>query len=138
MPKICIPGPMHPDMFDGETPVMIEVDAALYRVELSWLRRTGRNAAFTRHMNIDIGARDESEASFVGEIIVGKRLSNRDDDLYVDDVYMLDVVPDQDQVDAFVRRYMYSPDADIDDDTLAYCRRLSIAGGDDGFALEVA
>jgi hypothetical protein len=36
---VCLPGPLHPDLFDGETPVMLPVKRPpkLYRVEVIYL-----------------------------------------------------------------------------------------------------
>lgn len=34
--EIYIPGPMHPDLFDGETPIMVPGEFSLFDVDISW------------------------------------------------------------------------------------------------------
>lgn len=51
---IMVPGPLHPDLFGGMTPIMTEVEVRAFEVAATWVEHHGRT--------LTVLARDEVEA----------------------------------------------------------------------------
>lgn len=47
-----VPGPMHPDLFDGETPIMVPTKLKAFRVQVTWVERH-REAVYVLAENAD-------------------------------------------------------------------------------------
>lgn len=104
MPTFYIRGPLHPDLFDGETPVMQAVVADLFRVDLTWLVGSVDGDFFRGRAEVTVLARNEREAQFVAEVLTQNRIGDCGGGVLVEDVCVLDVYPTDEQIADFVRR----------------------------------
>lgn len=95
--EIMVPGPLYPDLFDGETPIMVPVKARVYQVELTfayleWTRGT-----------VFVLAYDENDA----EKAAVDRLECEEEDaceIEVDCIDPLDRTPTEDELHWFKQR----------------------------------
>lgn len=93
--KIVVPGPLHPDFFDGMTPIMTEVEARAFEVEVTWVERHSRAPV--------VLARDQTEARALARRQVVSEADGDVDDLETSIPYELD---HEDWVtDAEIERY---------------------------------
>ncbi|KAB7624350.1 hypothetical protein [Alkalilimnicola sp. S0819] len=97
--QIYIPGPLHPDLFGGETPVMLPSDAPkVFRVEVSYL------VAERRSRTVTVAAANRTEGARLAVQAVEDRAHEDDHDHEVDDIEALDRAPTTEEMEAWKAR----------------------------------
>lgn len=84
--QMCIPGPNHPDLFDGETPMMLPLDKPLaaYQVRVTYTV-TERESA-----TVMVAARNAKEAARIAIDRVEGRADDNERDHDIEEVERLD------------------------------------------------
>lgn len=59
--KIVVPGPLHPDFFDGMTPIMTEVEGRAFDVKVTWTTTTSERYT--------VVAENEEQAREIAEVM---------------------------------------------------------------------
>ena len=90
-----VPGPLYPDLFDGETPVMVPPESPLqaYAVEVSYIRHSCRLKYLT------VAAPSEDDACAIALALAKREADENEDDHAIDAVEELEwCEPEREQV----------------------------------------
>lgn len=75
---IMVPGPLHPDLFGGETPIMTAVKGRTFLIHASWVTRD--DAHYT------VVAKDEEQAEEIAEQLVEREANGTSCEIEFDTV----------------------------------------------------
>lgn len=108
MDTVYIDGPLHPDLFDGETPVKVPVQAKHYKVDVEY----SADVRVLRDGSVRLLAADRAEAERLAVETVGKGSADPDES-DVEDVEVVDVVELDEPVSAeTIRAYRQRMEAE--------------------------
>lgn len=96
--QLTIPGPLHPDLFDGETPIRVPIGLPLkvYQVAVTYVVHENER------QTVMLAARNHQEASRLALTLAESRADENEDDFDVEDCQELDgVEPEQTHIDAW-------------------------------------
>lgn len=97
---VCVPGPMHPDMFDGETPILVPLakPPKVYEVAVSYTvteRETRR---------IRVAANNKREAMAAAVAQAEEQADDNEDDFEAEHIQALDCAPNDSELTAWQAR----------------------------------
>lgn len=97
---VCVPGPMHPDMFDGETPILVPLTKPpkVYEVAVSYTV-TERE---TRRIRVAANHKREAMAAAVAE--AEDQADDNEDDFEAEHIQALDRAPNDSELTAWQAR----------------------------------
>lgn len=99
---VLVPGPMHPDMFDGETPIMVPVKRPkVYDVRITFTQYESVKYSIAAHS-------EEAAGDAALELAEGQE---EGEDFEVDDIDLLARAPTDEELAAFRNRYQVSKKA---------------------------
>lgn len=98
--ELYVPGPLHPDLFGGETPLMVPLQEVprVYGVEVGFTVTTRES------VRLDVAATSEEEAARLALEQAEDQAAEDEDDFDVEDVEALDADPSDKQLQAWIAR----------------------------------
>lgn len=98
--ELYVPGPMHPDLFDGETPIQlpVEIPPRLFQVEVSF------SVTKRRSRRVTLAATSEAEAARVAVEWAEDDADDSEDDFEVEEVEDLATEPGDEELQAWLAR----------------------------------
>lgn len=98
--RVCLPGPLHPDMFDGEAPIMEPVAKLprVYEVAVSY------TVCERNTLRLFVAASSEREARAIGLAEVEASASDDEGDFEVEGARVVERAPREDELAAWRAR----------------------------------
>lgn len=100
---VFVPGPMHPDLFGGETPIMIPVKAPnVYEVKVGFTRTVTRTESDSMEICLAAYTKDEAKKAALEQ--AEEDASSDEDDFEIESIEKLNREPTRDELDGMSAR----------------------------------